>query len=210
MAARKDGRPPLPHVDIQTLDDLDQWLAGCGVNEGAHWLVYPRKSAFGPGLRWPDIVDVLLCHGWIDSLPRKLDDTRTMLMISPRRSGSGWSAINREKVARLMAAGRMRPGGLAVIEAAKQAGDWDTLKDADPDCPPEDLAAALLAAPGAAENFNRFPRSSRRSILEWIVSAKKPETRASRVAKTVTLAAEGRMANAPAGRDQPFSLRRNG
>jgi uncharacterized protein YdeI (YjbR/CyaY-like superfamily) len=192
----------LPRIEIDDLSALDSWLESRGSEEGAHWLIHPKKHPGSPGITWTDIVDVLLCHGWIDSLPRKLDATRTMLLISPRRSGSGWSAINRAKVERLIAAGRMRAGGLRVVAAARQRGDWDKLDGIDPDTAPEDLARALAADDVARTNFDRIPRSSRRAIFEWIVLAKRSETRSDRVARTVSLAREGRMANHPAGRDR--------
>ena len=192
----------LPRIEIADLASLETWLEARDPGDSAHWLVHPKRHAGNPGIAWTDIVDILLCHGWIDSLPRKLDAARTMLLISPRRPGSAWSAINRAKVERLIAAGRMRESGLAVVAAARQSGDWDRLSGLDPDAPPEDLARALAVDAAAAENFNRIPRSSRRAILEWILLARKPETRMARVARTVALAREGRMANHPAGRDR--------
>lgn len=192
----------LPRIEIADLASLDTWLEGRGAGDSAHWLVHPKRHAGSPGIAWTDIVDTLLCHGWIDSLPRKLDGARTMLLISPRRPGSGWSAINRAKVERLIAGGRMRASGLAVVEAAQRSGDWDRLSDVDPDAPPEDLALALAGDAAALANFNRIPRSSRRAILEWITLSRRAETRADRIARTVSLARDGRMANHPAGRDR--------
>jgi uncharacterized protein YdeI (YjbR/CyaY-like superfamily) len=147
------------------------------------------------------VVDEALCFGWIDSLPRRLDADRSMLLLSPRKPGSGWSKVNKDKVARLTADGRMAPAGLAKVEAAKADGSWARLDAVDALAEPDDLVAALDADPAARANFDAFPRSSRRGILEWIVNAKRPETRAARIATTVALASENRKANHPAGRD---------
>lgn len=196
-----DGLEALPCVEVGSAAELRDWLLREGERSGSVWLVTARKHVAGRHLGWADLVDDLLCFGWIDSLPRKLDADRTMHLISPRKPGSAWSAINKAKVEKLLAEGRMTPRGLATIEAAKRDGSWDALAEADPENPPLDLVAALAAEPSAEAFFARFPRSSRRAILEWIALAKTPETRAKRIAETVRLAGENRKANYPRGRD---------
>jgi uncharacterized protein YdeI (YjbR/CyaY-like superfamily) len=191
----------LPRVEVGSAAELRDWLAAHGPTSGSVWLVTSRKHVADRYLAWADLVDELLCFGWIDSLPRKLDADRTMHLIAPRKPGSAWSAVNKVKVASLLAEGRMTPGGLAAIDAAKMDGSWEALTEADPERPPEDLRTALAQRPTADAFFARFPRSSRRAILEWIALARSPETRARRIAETVERAAENRKANHPKGRD---------
>jgi uncharacterized protein YdeI (YjbR/CyaY-like superfamily) len=188
-------------VEVTSVEALSAWLAANHGRAEGVWLVTWKKRPGAPHVPYSDVVDALLCWGWIDSQPRKLDDDRTMLRIAPRRRGSGWSAVNKDKVARLTAAGRMAGPGLAAVAAAAADGSWALLDAADTLEVPADLAAALDARPGARAYWDRFPPSSRRGILEWITTAVKPETRAARVADTAAKAAENRKANFPAGRD---------
>jgi uncharacterized protein YdeI (YjbR/CyaY-like superfamily) len=188
-------------VEVTSVEALSAWLAANHGRAEGVWLVTWKKRPGAPHVPYSDVVDALLCWGRIDSQPRKLDDDRTMLRIAPRRRGSGWSAVNKDKVARLTAAGRMAAPGLAVVAAAAADGSWALLDAADTLEVPADLAAALDARPGARAYWDRFPPSSRRGILEWITTAVKPETRAARVADTAAKAAENRKANFPAGRD---------
>ncbi len=119
-----------------------------------------------------------------------------MLLITPRRPRSGWSRVNKARVARLIAAGLMEPAGLAVIEAARRTGTWGALDAVERLEIPVDLSARFGRAPKAARaNFDAFPRSVKRAILEWIQAARKAETRARRIEETVTLAARDVRAN---------------
>jgi len=115
--------------------------------------------------------------------------------MSPRKTKSGWARTNKERVARLEAEGLMTPAGRRVIEAAKANGSWSLLDDVENLVVPEDLATAFDAHPGSREHFDAFPRSARRNILEWIVMARRPQTRANRIAETAELAAKGERAN---------------
>jgi uncharacterized protein YdeI (YjbR/CyaY-like superfamily) len=198
--AERSALDALPRVEVPSLDVLDAWLAARGAAGGSVWLVTWKKGR-GPWVAYADMVDVLLAHGWIDSLPRALDDDRTMHLASPRKPKSAWSAINKAKVARLVDAGRMRPAGLAAVERAKADGSWEALDGVETLAPPPDLAAALAADPNAGRYFARFPPSSRRGILEWLSTAKTAATRAKRIADIVAKAAVNRKANHPPGRD---------
>jgi len=116
-------------------------------------------------------------------------------LLAPRKLKSSWSKLNKQRVEKLMAEGRMEPAGLAVVEAAKKSGTWDKLNDVEELSIPDDLAAALKKNKQAAQNFEAFPRSVKRAILEWILNAKKPETRAARIAETVAKAETNIRAN---------------
>lgn len=118
-----------------------------------------------------------------------------MLWFAPRQPKTGWSKPNKERIERLMAAGLIRPAGLAKIEAAQQDGSWWALDRIEALEIPTDLAEALAHYPDAAEKFEAFPRSAKRGILEWITTAKRPETRQKRIEETAQLAAQNMRAN---------------
>ena len=194
--SRRPALDTLAQVEIDSPQALRDWLDMHHRQAASVWIVTYRK----PDPRhvpWGAIVDAALCFGWIDSLPRRLDDARTMVLLSPRRPGSAWSAVNKAKVAALTAAGLLAPAGLAAVAAAKESGTWNRLDVAHALVVPPDLEAALAAHPGAADHFAAFSPSSRRGILEWIEQARRPQTRRSRVETTARLAAENRKANHP-------------
>lgn len=177
---------------------LLEWRAWLEANHGRRdgvWLILPKKGSGLGGIVLSDAVDEALCFGWVDSLPRKLDDWRSMLLVSPRKAGSNWSAVNKAKIERLVAEGRMAPAGLAKVEAARSDGSWNALDRVEALEVPEDLAAAFAELPPSADNWASFPRSAKRGILEWILNARTSETRAKRIAQTARLAAEGKRAN---------------
>jgi uncharacterized protein YdeI (YjbR/CyaY-like superfamily) len=153
--------------------------------------VFWRKQSGRTGLTYEEAVQEALCFGWIDSKGAKLDEDRTMLWMSPRKRGSGWARTNKVRIEQLLADGLMAPPGLAMIEEAKRDGSWTLLDDVENLVVPGDLAAALDAHPGARERWDALSRSVRRAALEQIVLAKRPETRAKRVAETARRTAEG-------------------
>lgn len=146
-------------------------------------------------MTYEESVEEALCFGWVDSRPRKLDAERTMLWFAPRKPGSGWARTNKQRVERLRAAGLMAPAGLAAVESAKADGSWTKLDAVEDLVVPPDLAAALAEHPPAVANFDAFPKSARRGILEWLVQAKTAPTRAKRVEETARLAQRNERAN---------------
>ncbi len=136
-----------------------------------------------------------LCFGWVDSRPNKLDDERYMQLFSPRKPKSPWSKLNKQRVEKLIEQGLMTPAGLEKIEAAKQNGMWGIYDDIEALTVPQDLKEALAADETAKTNFEAFSDSSKKNILWWIESAKRPETRAKRIEETVELAAKNIKAN---------------
>ena len=171
------------------------WLAEHHGRPDGVWLVTWRAGSGGPRITYDESVEQALCFGWVDSLGRALDDARTMLWFAPRKPRSGWSRPNKQRVERLQAAGLMAPAGLAVVEAAKADGSWTLLDAVEDLVVPDDLAAAFAARPPALEHWEAFPRSVKRGILEWIVQARRPETRARRVAETAERASRNERAN---------------
>jgi len=163
-------------VHPPTREDWRTWLEQNHARQQGVWLVTHKKATGKPHVDYDAAVEEALCFGWVDSLPRKLDAARSLLYFAPRKPGSGWSRLNKERAARLIAQNRMAPAGLEKIEAAKQDGSWAFLDAVEALEIPPDLSAALAAHPPAATYFDAFPRSARRGILEWIASAKRPET----------------------------------
>lgn len=133
-----------------------------------------------------------LCFGWIDSRVNALDEERFRQVYSPRKPGSIWSRSNKERVRKLIEEGRMTPAGLSKVEAAKADGSWGILDEVEGLRVPDDLRKALLASPPAKENFDAFNESYRKQALYWVLSAKRPETRAKRVEKVARSAAENK------------------
>lgn len=171
------------------------WLSQYHSSARGVWLVLRKKAAPLPNLTWAEAVQEALCFGWIDSVGRKLDDTRSRLYFTPRKAGSGWSAVNKGHIERLSAAGQMTAAGQARIDAAKADGSWTLLDSVEALEVPDDLKAALDAIPGALDGWNAFPASAKKGILQWIVQAKTALTRAKRITQTAELAAQGIRAN---------------
>lgn len=188
---------------VERLEPADRaaWRAWLAANHGGAapvWLVLWKGRE--PPLTQDAAVEEALCFGWIDSLPRKLDDERWMLLVSPRKARSPWSRVNKARVERLLAAGLMAPPGLAKLAAAQADGSWNVYEAAESLEEPAELRAALAATPGAAAAWARFAPSARKGILWWIASARMPATRARRVTETARLAAAGLRANFPESR----------
>lgn len=171
------------------------WLAANHSRNEGVWLITYKKATGKPRIEYDEAVEEALCFGWIDSKPQKLDVEGSMLWFAPRKPGTGWSKPNKARVERMIAAGLMAPAGLARVEAARSDGSWSALDGVEALETPPDLAQALAANPEAQRYWDAFPRSVKRGILEWIVNAKRLETRTRRITETVTLAAENRRAN---------------
>ncbi|CAM5496825.1 YdeI/OmpD-associated family protein [Leifsonia shinshuensis] len=172
---------------------LREWLAENARTSPGVWIVYAKGA--DRALSYDDIVEEALCVGWVDSLPRRLDDQHAMLRLSPRNPKSNWSRRNKERIAVLRERGLMTADGEAVVEAAVASGTWSALDTVEELAEPPELRAALDADPVARANWDAFPRSARRAILEWLLSAKTDATRDRRVETIVTEANQNRRAN---------------
>ncbi len=178
-------------IEVASLTDLRDWLDRHHGRETGVWLVTWKKADALRHVATADVVDELMCFGWVDSLPRRLDDARSMLWISPRKPGSNWSRVNRDKVARLEAAGRMAASGCRAVSRARADGTWTALDDVENLVVPPDLAAALSGTPDLRAVWDGWPRSVRRGALEIVLDAKRPQTRAARIATIVDSATAG-------------------
>jgi uncharacterized protein YdeI (YjbR/CyaY-like superfamily) len=184
-------------VEVASRAELRDWLVAHHTQTESVWLVTFKKAAGARHLPYDAIVEEALSFGWVDSVPRALDAQRSMRLLSPRKPGSAWSRVNKARVERLILSGRMAKPGLAAIDRAKADGSWHRLDVVESLAIPEDLAAALKRHEGGAAYFEGFPRSSKRSILEWIGGAKRAETRLQRIEETARLAAHNRRAHHP-------------
>ena len=172
---------------------FEKWLAGNHHSSRGLWLKIAKKRSDHTTVDYAEALEVALCYGWIDGQKDKLDDEHWLQRFSPRGPRSKWSKINREKAEALMASGAMRPAGQAQVDAARSDGRWDAAyAGAKSAAVPEDLAAALAADPAAQAFFDTLDSRNRYSILYRVQDAKKPETRARRVAQYVAMLAEGR------------------
>lgn len=173
------------------------WLAEHHATSNGIWLARWRRSTGRPILPYDDIIDEALCFGWIDSTLNVLGDERSAVLFTPRKPKSTWSRRNKVRVERLLADGAMTPAGLAVVEAARGDGSWNLLDDVEALIEPDDLGAALDASPAARAAWDRFSPSTRKQLLWWVTSAKRPETRRRRIDEVVHEAAHGRPASRP-------------
>jgi uncharacterized protein YdeI (YjbR/CyaY-like superfamily) len=171
------------------------WLARYHSRPEGLWVVTYKKSTGLPRLTDDEIIDEAICFGWIDSKSKALDEKRSMFWCAPRKAGTGWSRRNKERVQKLIASGEMADAGMAKIRAAKKDGSWTALDAVEALVIPQDLRAALASLPRASAHFEEFPPSAKRSILEWIRSAKKPETRLKRIEESARLANKNVRAN---------------
>ena len=173
-----------PRVHLETVAQWRRWLRTNHAKVPGVWLVSYKRSAKKPFVEYEDAVQEALCYGWIDGQLRPIDDERSSLLFTPRRAGSAWARSNKERVKKLIAEGRMQPAGLAKIEAAKKDGSWTLLDSVEALEVPADLKNALAAA-RATKAFAALSNSAKRAHLYALVSAKKPETRAKRLADIV-------------------------
>jgi uncharacterized protein YdeI (YjbR/CyaY-like superfamily) len=184
----------LPLVRAEARAELRAWLEAHHATARGIWLVSWRRATGRSNVPYDDVVEECLCFGWIDSTVNTLDDERAAQLLTPRRKGSIWAASNKRRLEKLLPSGLMTPAGLAVVERAKADGSWSAYDSVERLEEPADLAAALDAVPVARASWQAFPPSARKQLLWWVVSAKKPETRARRVETVVAEAAENRKA----------------
>jgi uncharacterized protein YdeI (YjbR/CyaY-like superfamily) len=187
----------LPRVHVETRAAWRAWLSEHHAEAGGAWFVSWKRATGRPAVPYEEVVEEALCFGWIDSTARTIDDERQMMLMTPRKKGSAWSRSNKQRLERLEAAGLIEPAGYAAIERAKADGSWTILDDVEDLIEPPDLTAALNAESAARRNWDAFTPSARKAILQQIAFAKRPETRARRVAEAARLAAGNQKAFQP-------------
>ena len=181
-------------LHLKTREEWRAWLEQNHDKSDGVWFVWWKKATGRPVIPYTNAVDEALCFGWIDSKVKRLDEERAMRMFTPRNPKSQWSRINKNKVARLLEQGRMTAAGMRLVKAAKADGSWNFSDEIEDLVIPPDLASALAENDAAEDYFEKLPNSRKKSVLWWIKSARRSETRAARIAKTVRMAAENRLA----------------
>ncbi len=185
MNIEKETIKGIKSVHPANTDEWRQWLEKYGTSEKAVYLIMYHQKSKMPGINYEASVEHALCYGWIDSKGLKRDAESSYLYFTPRKHTSKWSKPNKIRVEKMNKLGLMTPAGQALIDHAKKSGTWDALNDVDNGIIPDDLRFLFDKNTKAFENFSAFSPSSRRMILEWIYDAKKQETRAERIVKTV-------------------------
>lgn len=171
------------------------WLAAHHAKSKGVWFISYKMSTNKPRVTYEEAVEEALCFGWIDSKPAKLDEERSMLWFSPRKLRSNWSKPNKDRVEQLIAKGLMTKAGMNVIRAAQTNGAWNALDSLEKLEIPTDLNRAFDVYPGSRTHFKAFPNSVKRGILEWILNARRNDTRTNRIQETALLAQQNRRAN---------------
>ena len=179
-------------------DAFEAWLAEHHATSDGIWIKFAKKASGIPTVVYAEAVDASLRYGWIDGQVRRVDDDFYLQRFTPRRARSRWSKINCAKAEALIASGRMEPAGLAEVERAKADGRWDAAYDPPTTATvPGDLRAALDADPKASAFFDTIDSNNRYAILHRLQDAKKPETRAARIAKFVAMLSRGETIHPP-------------
>ena len=181
----------LPVLHFASADTWDAWLAASHASSPGIWLKIAKKGSGVPSVDYSQALDAALCYGWIDGRKDSYDLTFWLQRFTPRRPASKWSRVNTERAEALIRAGRMRPAGLRQVEMAKADGRWQAAYHSQSTATvPADLAGALKANPRAAAFFATLDSANRYAILYRVADAKRPETRARRIATVVAMLAD--------------------
>ena len=191
--ARSAARPAADAVKFfRTPADLRRWFEKNHARVEELWVGFLKKDTGRPSITWPESVDEALCVGWIDGIRKRIDEESYRIRFTPRRPGSIWSAVNIRRVAELKTEGRMRPEGLAAFSKKRENRSGTYSYEQRPGELPEPYASALAADARAAGFLAAQPPSYRKLVTWWIVSAKKEETRLSRLDKLVAACRAGK------------------
>jgi len=183
----------LPVLDFPDQQAFEAWLEAQPADSPGAYVKVAKKGAPEPSLKQAEMIESLLCFGWIDGRVNRFDDFFFLTRVTPRRPKSIWSQKNVEWIAELTAAGRMRPGGIAAVEAAQADGRWARAYAGPATATvPDDLAAALAAEPTAQREFETLNGANRYAVLWRVHTATTPAGRAKRIADCVQMLAEGR------------------
>ena len=181
----------LPRVQPKSRKAWRAWLQKHHAASSGVWLVYAKKHTGIRSLTYNDAVEEALCFGWIDSLVHPIDGSFYKQVFTPRKKQSAWSAVNRKRVERLIEAGLMTAAGMAVITLARKTGRWEAHKAAETLTVPAELKKAIAANPAAKKNWPTYTESQRKMFLYMVNGAKRPETRARRIARILEIVSSG-------------------
>jgi uncharacterized protein YdeI (YjbR/CyaY-like superfamily) len=177
----------LKHVQPKSRKAWREWLKKHHASSSGIWLVIAKKHTGIPSLTYNDAVEEALCFGWIDSLMNPIDEALYKQMFTPRKPKSLWSALNRTRVERLIASGLMTSAGMKMVDVAKESGLWEAHAPSEALTLPPELRKALNANTDAKKNWPTYTESQRKMFLYMVNGAKRPETRAKRVARVVDI-----------------------
>jgi uncharacterized protein YdeI (YjbR/CyaY-like superfamily) len=182
----------LPKIFFASPAEWERWLADNHAVSDGVWIKMAKKGSGIDSVRYPEVLDGALCFGWIDGRREALDERHFLQRFTPRRTASRWSRINRDKAEQLIAEGRMRPAGLSEVGLAQADGRWEAAYDGQKTIAvPDDLQRELDARPHAKAFFAELTSQNRYAILYRLQDAKRPETRARRLAKFVAMLEAG-------------------
>ncbi len=182
----------LAKLSFRSAAEWEGWLTDNHAQPEGIWVKIAKKDSGIESVRYPEVLESAICFGWIDGQRQALDERRFLQRFTPRRKRSRWSQINRDTAERLIADGRMRPPGLAEVERARQDGRWEAAYSGPKaSAVPDDLLSELDARPKAKEFFEGLSGQNRYAILYRLDEAKRPETRARRLAKFVAMLEAG-------------------
>jgi uncharacterized protein YdeI (YjbR/CyaY-like superfamily) len=181
-----------PTESFESPEAWERWLAKHHDSAAGVWCKIAKKGSGLKTVAYPEVLDIAISYGWIDGQRKGLDDTHFLQKFTPRGPRSRWSKINRAKATRMIESGEMKPAGLREVELAQADGRWDAAYDSHRTATvPDDLQAALDANPAAREFFATLNSQNRYSVLYRVQDAKRPETRARRIAQFVDMLARG-------------------
>ena len=188
MKTAQNNSTDIPVILFARQKDWEKWLKENHTASRGLWLRLAKKNSGIESVSYAEALDVALCYGWIDGQKKSCDETTWLQKFTPRGAKSVWSKINREKALALIEAGKMKPAGLKAIESARLDGRWDAAYDSQSKATvPEDFQAALDNSPKAKDFFAMLNSANRYAILFRIQTAKKAETRASRIQKFIEM-----------------------
>ncbi|WP_137904045.1 YdeI/OmpD-associated family protein [Chryseobacterium sp. 2VB] len=177
---------------VKTREDWRQWLEENHHTEQSVWLICNTRKSNLPNVSGSELVDEALCFGWIDSTRKTIDEGSFMQLFSRRKPKSTWSKINKEKVQKLIENNLMMKAGFETIRIAKENGSWTILDSVEDLIIPEDLNDAFKIHEGSEAYFQSLSKSIKKMMLQWIVLAKRPETRKKRIDEIAGQAAQKR------------------
>ncbi len=177
-------------IYIEDKHQLRSWLDKNHDSYKGIWLVYDKKNSGKRTLSYDELVEEVLCFGWVDSLPRSKNGNQAMYYISPRKPKSPWSKLNKQRIEKLTIEKRIARAGLEFIERSKKDGSWISYDNIENLVVPVELKTAFSKNRKAEENFNNFSNSNKKQILWYISSAKQEETKNKRITQIVAEAAK--------------------
>ena len=189
----ENKKEELPILIFKAAKEFEQWLRKNYASSNGIWLQIYKKASGIPTITYPEAVNAALCYGWIDGVANKYDDASYLQRFTPRRSKSIWSKLNVERANQLINSGKMKPGGLKEIEAAKADGRWASAYDSPANIEiPKDFLQALSKKPKAKKFFETLDKTNTYSIAWRLQTAKKPETREKRMKLILEMLSKGK------------------